>query len=71
MSSAAAEGVGARRSATKSAMVKSVSWPMAETTGSARGDDGAGDALGVEGGQVFERAAAAGEDDEVDEIRTR
>ena len=35
MSSAAAEGVGARRSATKSAMVKSVSWPMAETTGSA------------------------------------
>ena len=33
MSSAAAEGVGARRSAAKSAMVKSVSWPMAETTG--------------------------------------
>ena len=33
MSSAAAEGVGARRSATKSAMVKSVSWPTAETTG--------------------------------------
>ena len=32
-SSAAADGVGARRSATKSAMVKSVSWPTAETTG--------------------------------------
>jgi hypothetical protein len=32
MSSAAAEGVGAL-SATKSAMVKSTSWPMAETTG--------------------------------------
>ena len=32
-SSAAAEGVGARRSATKSAMVKSVSWPTQETTG--------------------------------------
>ena len=32
-SSAAAEGVGARRSATKSAMVTSVSWPTAETTG--------------------------------------
>ena len=34
ISSAAAEGVGARRSATKSAMVKSVSCPIAETTGS-------------------------------------
>ena len=32
-SSAAADGVGARRSATKSAIVKSVSWPTAETTG--------------------------------------
>ena len=32
-SSAAAEGVGARRSAAKSARVKSVSWPTAETTG--------------------------------------
>ncbi len=32
-SSAAAEGVGARRSATKSAIVKSVSWPTALTTG--------------------------------------
>ena len=31
--SAAAEGVGARRSDTKSAMVKSVSCPMAEMTG--------------------------------------
>ena len=34
-SSAAAEGVGARRSATKSAMVKSVSWPTALITGAA------------------------------------
>ncbi len=32
-SSAAADGVAARRSATKSAMVKSVSWPTAEITG--------------------------------------
>jgi len=32
-SSAAADGVGARRSATKSAIVKSVSWPIAEITG--------------------------------------
>ena len=31
--SAAADGVGARRSATKSAIVKSVSWPTAEITG--------------------------------------
>ena len=33
--SAAADGVGARRSATKSAMLKSISWPTAETTGTA------------------------------------
>ena len=32
-SSAAAEGVGARKSATKSAMVKSISCPTADTTG--------------------------------------
>ena len=32
-SSAAAVGVGARQSATKSAMVKSVSWPMPAITG--------------------------------------
>ncbi len=35
--------------------------------GETGGDDGAGDALGVEGGEVFKRAAAAGQDDEVDE----
>ena len=35
--------------------------------GDLRGDDGAGDAFGVEGGEVFERAAAAGDDDDVDE----
>ena len=34
--------------------------------GEAGGDDGAGDALGVEGGKIFERATAAGEDDEID-----
>jgi hypothetical protein len=32
-SSAAADGVGARRSAAKSARLKSVSWPIADTTG--------------------------------------
>ena len=31
--------------------------------GELAGDDGAGDALGVEGGEVFERSAATGEDD--------
>ncbi len=35
--------------------------------GQARGGDGAGDALRVEGGQIFKRAAAAGEDDDVDQ----
>ena len=30
------------------------------------GDDGAGDAFGVEGGEIFKRASAPGEDDEVD-----
>ena len=68
MSSAAAEGVGARRSATKSAMVKSVSWPMAETVGSADAAMAAGEALGVEAGEVFEGAAAAGDEDEVDAV---
>ena len=34
--------------------------------GELAGDDGAGNAFGVEGGKVFKRAAAAGEDDEVD-----
>ena len=33
MSSAATDGVGARRSATKSVMAMSISWPMAETMG--------------------------------------
>ena len=35
--------------------------------GNLGGGDGAGDALGVEGGQVFKRAAAAGDDDDVDQ----
>ena len=52
------DGVGTRRSATKSAMVKSVSWPMAEITGHALGRDGSGDVLFVEGPQILERTAA-------------
>ncbi len=35
--------------------------------GDSRGGDGAGDALGVKGGQIFERPAASGNDDGVDE----
>ena len=46
--SAAAVGVGARRSATKSAMVKSTSCPTADTIGSARRRDRARDAFLVE-----------------------
>jgi hypothetical protein len=46
-------------------MVKSVSWPMPVTTGIGCSGDGARDALVVEGPQVLERAAAAGEDQHV------
>ena len=35
--------------------------------GNLRGGDGAGDALRVEGGQVFKRASAAGDDDDIDQ----
>ena len=61
-SSAAAEGVGARKSATKSAIVKSVSCPTAEITGTGRGRNRARHALLVERPQVFERATAARHD---------
>ena len=64
-SSAAAEGVGARASATKSAMVKSISWPTPVTTGSAQRMDGARHALIVERPQVLQRATAAREDQHV------
>jgi len=36
--------------------------------GEAGGGDGAGDAFGVEGGEVFQRPSAAGEDDEIREF---
>ena len=52
-SSAAAEGVGARRSATKSMMVKSVSWPTGRDYGDFGGGDRAGEPFVVEGGQIF------------------
>ena len=47
-SSAAPEGVGARASATKSAMVKSISCPIPDTTGIGRRADRARDALIIE-----------------------
>ena len=58
-SSAAAVGVGARWSAAKSAMVKSVSWPTPTTTGMRAGADRARQRLLVELPQVLDRAAAA------------
>ena len=67
-SSAAAEGVEARTSATKSAMVKSVSWPTPEITGISRGGDSAGNDFLVEGPEIFERAAATGDDQDVNRL---
>ena len=64
-SSAAADGVGARTSATKSAIVKSISWPTPVMTGIGAAMDGARHALVVEGPQVLERAAAARQDQHV------
>ena len=64
-SSAAADGVGARRSATKSHMVKSVSWPTAEITRQGGLGDGPGHRFGVERGQVLQGTAAPGNDDQL------
>ena len=63
--SAAADGVGARRSATKSAMVKSVSWPMAETTGSSEAAMARASPSSLKHGEIFQRPTATGEDDEI------
>ena len=60
--SAAAVGVGARRSAAKSAMVKSVSWPTPLMTGIGQAREGAGHDLFVERPQIFDAAAAAADD---------
>ncbi len=64
--SAAADGVGARRSATKSAIVTSTSWPTAEMTGTGQRRDRPRHDLLVERPQVFDRSAAAPDDDDVD-----
>ena len=63
--SAAAVGVGARRSATWSMRVVSVSWPTAEISGICARGDGADDDLFVVAPEVLDRAAAAGDDEQV------
>ena len=65
-SAAAAVGVAARASATKSQIVKSVSCPTADTTGSAESSTARATALLVERPQVLDRAAAAPDDQHVD-----
>ena len=69
--SAAAEGVGARRSAAKSARVTSDLVANPDDHRHRRGDDGAHDRLVVERPQVLERAAAARQDDEVQALDAR
>ena len=54
------------RSATKSAIVTSVSWPTAEMTGTGDARDRARDDLFVERPEILDRAAAAADDDDVD-----
>ena len=63
--SAAAVGVGARRSAAKSISVVSVSWPTAEISGMRHWRRGADHDLLVERPQVLEAAAAARDDQHV------
>jgi len=67
-SSAAADGVDARTSATKSAIVKSVFVADAGDHGNFRSEDSARDYFFVEGPQIFHGAAAAREDQHVDEF---
>jgi hypothetical protein len=61
-SSAAAVGVAARWSAAKSAMVKSVSWPMPVDDRNPAGTDRPSNGFGVECPEVFQAAASAAED---------
>lgn len=58
-SSAAAEGVGARRSAAKSDSETSVSWPTADTTGVVQAAIARGQRFVDEGPEILQRAAAA------------
>ncbi len=69
--SAAADGVGARRSATKSAMVTSVSCPTAgDHRHRARGDGPRHDFL-VERPEILDRPAAAPDDHDIDAVDPR
>ena len=68
MSSAAALGVGARTSATKSAMVKSTSWPTPEIVGTGDRAMVRATRFVVEAPQILDRAAAARDDDRVEVI---
>ena len=70
-SSAAADGVGARRSATKSADREVGFVADAGNHRHRRGDDRARQHLFVERPQVFERSAAARDDDHVDGLDAR
>ena len=62
---AAPVGVGARTSATKSQIVKSVSCPTPDTTGSADSNTARRDHLFVERPQILDRTAAAPDDQHV------
>ena len=63
--SAAAVGVGARRSAAKSISVMSVSWPTAEISGIMLAAAARTTISSLNDQQVFERAAAARHDDQI------
>jgi hypothetical protein len=64
--SAAADGVGARRSATKSAIVTSLSWPTAEMTGTGQEAIARATASSLKAQKIFHRAATAPDDHDVD-----
>ncbi len=67
--SAAAEGVAARRSATMSDIVQSISWPTAEITGISLVRYGPRQRLVVKRPQVLGRTAAATDDQHVKPFR--
>ena len=60
------DGVAARTSATKSAIVKSTSWPTAEITGTGQATIARATAFAVEGLQILGGSAAAADDHDVD-----
>ena len=64
--SAAADGVGARRSATKSAIVTSISCPTAEMTGTGHAAIARATGSSLNAQQILDRSAAASDDHDVD-----